>query len=250
MKTIINRYGKTILVIAGLILFYEILTDGTHILNSVVFPGVGKVARAYVRSFPELCRGLQSSLNKLVPAYLLALVIGISSGLYIGQRENLRMTLAPIFNGLSPIPATLLTTYAITVFPTFLAASRFIIFIGCLWPILNGTISGVTLIEKNYLDSARTLELKGLVLTLKVILPGALPTVLNGAKTALNASFLLLIVAEMFGSSSGLGYFVQYYTDFSKFDKVLAGILYMSLFIILVMQAFEMLRAYLLRWRK
>ena len=54
----------------------------------------------------------------------------------------------------------------------------------------------------------------------------------------------------MFGSSSGLGYFVQYYTDFSKFDKVLAGILYMSLFIILVMQAFEMLRAYLLRWRK
>ena len=249
MKTVVSRYGKTILLVLAMVFLYELLTDVFAILDSVIFPGLSRVFPALIFSLPELVKGLGSSLQKLLPAYGLALALGISVGLYVGERENLRKILMPIFNGLSPIPATLYTTYAITLFPTFSSASSFIIFIGCLWPILNGTISGVYLIDKHYINNAKILELKGFTKIRKVIFPGALPIILNGAKSALNSSFLLLIVAEMFGADSGLGYFVQYYSDFSKFDRVLAGMIFMSAFIILIMQAFEMLRSYLLRWR-
>ena len=175
MTAFFKRYAKTLLVIAGVILFYEIFTDIGGILNSVVFPGLSEVLPAFGKALPELFYGLWCSLQKLVPAFVLALVIGIGVGLPVGQSEELRKMLGPIFNGLASVPATLLTTYAITVFPTFQGASIFIIFLGCLWPILNGTISGVTLIEKSYINSARILELKGFTLTAKVILPGTMP---------------------------------------------------------------------------
>ena len=250
MKTFIRRYGGTVLIVLLLILAYEVLTDIGEILDPVIFPGLSRVIPTLFVCLPELLWGLYNSMLKLVPAYALALLVGIGVGLVVGQRKELRKTLAPVFSGFASVPATLLTTYAITIFPSFQSASVFIIFFGCLWPILNGTIAGVSLIEKCYLDSARSLELRGITMVNKVVLPAALPTILNGAKTSLNFSFLLLIAAEMFGASSGLGYFVQYYTDFSKFDRVIAGILFMAFFIIIIMQLFEALKSHLLRWRK
>jgi NitT/TauT family transport system permease protein len=110
------------------------------------------------------------------------------------------------------------------------------------------TIHGVVLIEERYLDNARTLGLSGTRLLRRVVFPAALPHIFSGAGMALVFSFILLTVAEMFGAKAGMGYFIQYYADFSDYPKVLAGMLFMSLVIICVMELFDLVQRRSLHW--
>jgi len=235
-------------IILGIVLLYELATDFNHWLEPVLFPGFSKIVPGFIASLPKLFAGLKSSLGLLIPGFLGAALAGIVLGLFIGLNPKIHKNLKPIIYALNPIPPTLFTPYAITLLPTFWHASVFIIFVGCFWPILNGTINGIVLIDQKYLDNAKTLELKGPKLLFNVILPAASPMILAGAGTGLTFSFILLTVAEMFATSSGLGHFIQYYADFSDYARVLAGLFFMSSFIILVMILFDKLKKKILFW--
>ena len=243
-----EQYLWTVVIIAVVILAYASLTDLSHRLDPVLFPGIGRIWVALLKSFPELCKDLLSSLLRLLPSYFAALVAGIGLGLLIGWSATARQIAAPIFHGLSPIPPTLYIPYAIAVFPTFWAASFFLIFIGAFWPVFLGTIRGVVLLEDRYLDNARMLRLHGWRLLTRVVFPAALPFIFNGAGMALVFSFLLLVVAEMFGTTWGLGYFIMRSADFSEYQNVLAGIIFMSVVIVLLMSVFDILQRKALHW--
>ena len=122
------------------------------------------------------------------------------------------------------------------------------IFIGTFWPIFLGSLQGVLIIEKHYLDNAKTLGLKGNDFLFKVIIPAASPHILSGAGSALIMSFLILTMAEMFGAESGMGYFIQYYTDFAQYDYVIAGMIFNSAVILIALLFFEKLKKRILFW--
>ncbi|GLI39431.1 ABC transporter permease subunit [Geobacter hydrogenophilus] len=244
----IKKYGRSIVLLAVLVLLFELATDLTGWLEPVLFPGLSKILPELKRSSPKLALGFLNSMGLLLPSYLLALVLGIGGGLLVGSSATLRAMLMPIFRGVSPIPPTMLIPYAIAVLPTFWLSSAFIIFAGAFWPILMGTIHGVVLLDARYLDNASTLGLRGFRLLRKVVFPGALPMIFSGAGMALVFSFILLTVAEMFGAKSGMGHFIQYYADFSDYPKVLAGMIFMSLVIILIMELFDLVQRRALHW--
>lgn len=248
MTSALAKYGRTLTLIALAVLLFELATDVTGSLEPVLFPGLSRILPELKRSLPKLGQGLLNSMGLLVPSYLLALVLGIGGGLLVGSSAMLRATLMPIFRGVSPIPPTMLIPYAIAVLPTFWLSSAFIIFAGAFWPILMGTIHGVALLEERYLDNASTLGLRGFRLLRLVIFPGALPMIFSGAGMALVFSFILLTVAEMFGAKSGMGHFIQYHADFSDYPKVLAGMLFMSLIIIVIMELFDLVQRRALHW--
>lgn len=79
--------------------------------------------------------------------------------------------------------------------------------------------------DHNTLTNLATLELKGLQKFFKVILPAASPTILGGFVNALRNTFIMLVYAQMYGATSGMGYYVKLYSDFGLFNKVwiLAG---------------------------
>lgn len=237
-----------IFIIAALIIPFELATDVYKWLDPVLFPGFVRIGPALIESLSQLGEGFVSSVGLLLPSYLFALLAGVAIGLVVGWYKPLKDNLIPIFHGVSPIPPTLYIPYAIAVFPTFWLSSAFIIFIGSFWPILMGTIRGVILLEDKYLDNARTLELKGWKLLIRVIFPASLPMIFNGAGTGLLFAFILLTVAEMFGAKSGLGFFIVHYADFSDYRKVLAGLIFMSGFIILVMSLFDFIQKRSLHW--
>lgn len=241
-------YRWTVIIIALTVFIYEWLTEISGTIDPLLFPGLSKILPTFFLQFGFLSSNLLSSLKLLLPAYLGALVLGVLTGLVVGWSEPLRRNLNPIFRGLSPFPPTMMIPYVIAVLPTFWSASVFIIGIGCFWPILTGTIHGVTIIEQRHIDNARMLNLKGVMFLRKVILPAAMPSIFSGVGIALVFSFVLLVVAEMFGATSGLGYFVQQQADFSEYAKVLAGLLYMSIFIILLMVIFDFVQHRMLYW--
>jgi NitT/TauT family transport system permease protein len=112
------KYSGSLLIVGSSLVLYQIATDITHVLDPILFPGLPKIAAAFVRSIPQLLEGLKSSLGLLIPSYSLALITGISGGIIIGLSPLLRKNLIPIIHALSPIPPILYIPYSITIFST------------------------------------------------------------------------------------------------------------------------------------
>ena len=248
MKKFIKNYGVIILIGVCIVLAYILLTDVFHVLSDFLFPSLKDVFLQVPEYIGQLLQGLKSSLYLLITAYVLAVVTAIALGTVIGLKSGLRKNVTPYINAFSAIPVPLLTPYAINLFPTFRAASIFLIWLAAFWVILGTTIGAVMSIDKRYLENAATLEMPRMQKLFKVVLPAASPSILVGCSIALTLSFMMLAVAEMFGADSGMAYFVQYYSDFARFDLVLLGFLFTAVVLVLIMYVFDKIKARILHW--
>lgn len=248
MKDRVKKNIGIILIGVGIVIVYELLTDVFGVLDTFLFVGLKTALPQFKDYIGDLMTGLVSSMKLLIPGFAIALGLGLFLGVTIGLSRPLRTNLTPYINGFSAIPATLLTPYAIRLFPSFAASSVFIIFLGSFWPILGSTITAVSTIDRRYLESCSTLEISGMERLFRVILPAASPTIFSGLQIAAKFAFVMLVVAEMIGASSGLGYFVQYYSDFARFDLVLDGFLFLALVLVLIMHVLDKIKEKSLKW--
>lgn len=239
----------TIVFVFVIILIYYILTDLTHLLDPVLFPGLVDIWNAFVESIPELMEALVSSSKLLLPSYFTALLSGLVLGVIIGLSPTISKALDPIISALMSVPPSTLTPYLIALMPTFYLSSSTLLFIAAFWRVLTGTISGIRMIEQRYINISKLMELKGSTYAFKVVLPAAAPSIFSGARSGLVVCFILLPVAEMFATSSGIGYFIQYYADFAEYAKVIVGILFMALYVVALMAIFDFVRKRALHWR-
>ena len=104
-----------IVVLAG----YVLLTDVFHVLNPFLFYSITVIPPLFSEYFGMLIEGLKSSLSLLIWAYMLALIFGIGLGALVGSKKLIRKNGAPYNTAFSAIPVTLLTPYAINLFPSF-----------------------------------------------------------------------------------------------------------------------------------
>ena len=235
------------LIILGLGILYYYATEN-NLVNPFLFPKVSAIVKAFHKNEDVMLLNLFSSLGMMIPSILISLTIALSVGIILGRNAILRDILHPIIYIFSVIPSILLSPFVLMIAPDFWTASVFLIVYGTVWSTLFATITGIMTIDKRYLDKAATLELKGLKKITKVILPAASPSILAGFVNSLRNTFVMLVYAEMYGSRYGMGFFVKKYTDFSLYDHAWGGFLFMVLILVIVMQSFDRLKEYLLRW--
>ncbi|WP_440950979.1 ABC transporter permease [Methanosphaerula subterraneus] len=238
------------LLLSVILLVWEVLFGKLAVLDPFLFPGPAKVFAVFGADWEIMLRGIGSSMFFLTSGYLLALVVAIPAGLYIGWRKRLFAVAYPVAKAVSPIPPTVYLPYAIVVLPTFSASSIFLIFIGSIWPIFVGTVYGVFSIDHRLINSARTLGLSEHQMVWRILLPGAMPSIFSGAMISLIMSFITLTVAEMIAATSGLGWYIEYHHQFANYDKVIAGMILIALVVIVVMFLFDRVQQHYLRWQQ
>jgi NitT/TauT family transport system permease protein len=246
----VTAAGDVLLIVYTLILLWELTTAKFGILDKFLYPTPGIVVKLFLEEIPTLLKGLRSSLYLLAFGYSLALVTGIPMGLYIGYKQRLKLAARPFAKVLGPIPPIVYIPYAIAILPTFRAASVFIIFLGAFWPIFTNSLNGVANIDKKIMDSAHTLSLKDREMIFHIILPGSISSIMSGASIGLSFSFILLTSAEMIGATSGMGWYVKYFSDFADYPRVIVGIIFIGIIVTAISFFFDKLERYLLRWRK
>ncbi len=238
----------------GAVIFFVLLawylaTTRFVVLDKMLFPQPEAVLKLFVAELPDMLKGLVNSLILLVSGYLLALATALPLGLLVGWRVRLFHAVNPFTKVLGPIPPIVYIPYAIALLPSFRAASIFVIFIGAFWPIFINTVSGVFNIPRGLLDSARVLNLREPTLLARVILPGAMPSICTGATLALVFAFVLLAAAELIGANSGIGWYVKNFADFADYQRVIVGIIFISIVVTAITWGTERLERRLLRWR-
>jgi NitT/TauT family transport system permease protein len=244
-----QKVNDIFLVLSVILLIWEIFFAKLALLDPFLFPSPARVFLVFQSDFNSMLRGLISSLRLLLLGYFLALSIAIPLGLWIGWRKRIFEVAYPVAKAVAPIPPTVYLPYSIVLLPTFSASSIFVIFIGAFWPIFVGTVYGVFSIDQRTINSARTLGLREHCLLRRIVFPAAMPSIFSGALIALILSFITLTVAEMIGATSGLGWYIEYHHQFANYDKVIAGMIFTALVVIGVMQVFDRIQRYYLRWQ-
>ncbi len=236
-------------IIFTVLLAWYLLTTRYVVLDKMLFPQPEAVLRLFVAELPDMLKGLLNSLILLVSGYCLALATALPLGLVVGWRARLFHAVNPLTKVLGPIPPIVYIPYAIALLPSFRAASIFVIFIGAFWPIFINTVNGVFNIPKGLLDSARVLNLKERTLLVRIILPGAMPSICTGATLALVFAFVLLAAAELIGANSGVGWYIKNFADFADYQRVIVGIIFISIVVTAITWGTERVEKHLLRWR-
>lgn len=247
VKAFFQKYWLTICIYVGLFLLYFYMTE-KGLANSYLFPSVKNIKEALVENKGVMFLNMVSSFKLMIPSILISLAIALAIGTILGMNSRLRDALHPVIYTFSVVPSILLSPFALLLSPNFWVASLFLIVYGTVWATLFATITGIMTIDKRYLDKAETLELHGFKKLTKVILPAASPSILAGFVNSLRSTFVMLVYAEMYGAQYGMGFFVKKYAEFGLYDNTWCGFIFMVIVLVIVMQIFEMLKKYLLKW--
>ncbi|MDR0197540.1 MAG: ABC transporter permease subunit [Oscillospiraceae bacterium] len=235
------------------LIFWVLATVKLNVVSnakSAVFPPPGAVLAQFVSDIKITVTNVRDSLDLVFRGYLLAMITAIPLGLILGWNVRVGAAATYITKFLSSISPLVYTPYAIVLLPSFRAASIFVIFVASFWPTLAGTMSGVLNVEKNIIDSAKTLSVGRVTMLSRVVLPASLPQVFIGCNQGLSISFILLVSAEMIGARSGIGYYVNNYVNFGNYTSALAGVFVIGIVVSVITFFFNLLQRFLLRWKK
>ncbi|OEK08195.1 nitrate ABC transporter permease [Flavivirga aquatica] len=176
----------------------------------------GKAAITYTGR-PSFIDQIIMSLKTVFAGFLLALVIAIPLGIFIGLSPTLKSAFnwfIQIFKPVSPVVWYLLVFMIVkTILIDSNDDSSFIIsFISVglcsMWATLVNTAMGVSSVDKDYINVAKVLKLGPFQKVFKVILPSSLPLIFTGLKITLSVAWMVLIAIELLAQSPGLGLFV------------------------------------------
>ncbi len=233
-----------------LLIAWTLATAKGNLLREVLFPAPGRVLRQLIEDREKIVVNIRSSLGIIIKGYLLAAIIAIPAGLFIGWKNRLGNAATYIAKFCSAIPPIVYIPYGIALLPTFQSVSVFVIFLAAFWPILAGTMSGVINVDRKVIDSAKVLNVSGGTMLFSVILPASLPQIFVGCNQGLTVAFVLLTSAEMIGARAGLGYYVKNYSDFGDYTRTIVGILLIGIVVVGITFLFNKLQQYLLRWKR
>ena len=207
------------------LIVWEVVSTDLRLTHPVLIPIPENVFAVFPNKADELALNVQSSMILLIEGFITSLIAGNIIGLFVGWMPKLREAVYPIAHVLAPVPAIVFAPYLVMLLPSFKAAAVAVIFLGIFWPTLRNTILRVESMNKNIINSARMLDLPTHVMIFRVLVPYTYPAVVTGLKTQLPTAMLMLVMAEMYGATSGLGYFVINYTNYANYTNVVAGII-------------------------
>jgi nitrate/nitrite transport system permease protein len=183
------------------------------------FPTLGQMGEAFVThvSDPFYDRGsndkgigiqLGHSLGRVALGYLIACLMAVPLGFLIGMSPLVYRALNPFIQVLKPISPLAWMPLALYTIKDSGISGIFVIFICSVWPLLINTAFGVASVRRDWLNVAKTLEVRPLRKAFAVILPAAAPTILTGARISIGIAWLVIVAAEMLVGGTGIGYFV------------------------------------------
>lgn len=225
-----NKFTPFILPII-IILFWYLITGVLHLASPYVLPSPVDVCISAwnIIVSGKLLTNTLDTLFKVFAGLILASIIAIPLGILLGWYSKLEDICTFVISVLRPIPPVAWIPFSILWFGIGTVPAVFIIFMGCVFPILVYTIDGVKRTDKVLVESAQTLGASDWDVLRTVVVPSVVPYVVSGLKVGIGIALMCTISAEMIGSSSGLGHMILIATNLFDTGTTVVGMLVIGL---------------------
>lgn len=170
-----------------------------------------------------------ASLERVAYGYTLAVIVGVSLGVLVGQSTWAMRGLDPVFQVLRTVPPLAWLPISLAGFQDSNPSAIFVIFITAIWPIIINTSVGIRNIPEDYRNVARVLRLNGAEYFAKVMLPAAAPYIFSGLRIGVGLSWLAIVAAEMLIGGVGIGFFIWDAWNASLISDIILALIYVGI---------------------
>ena len=222
----------------------------TGVISSRILPAPSAVALAFWVTLRngELVHHTLISTQRAFYGLLIGGGIGFVLGVVNGALPLAEKLTDSSLQMLRNVPHLAIIPLVILWFGIDESAKIFLVAIGVAFPIYLNTFRGIRMVDRGLIEMGRIYGLSPLALYTRVILPGALPSILVGLRYALGIMWLTLIAVETISAQSGIGYMTMNAREFLQTDVVLLGIIIYALLAKLADMATRWLERRALAW--
>ncbi len=214
-------------IVPGLLILVWQAAGQTGMLRAQILPMPTAVASAActLARTGELWSHVEISAWRALTGFAIGGGIGFALGMANGLSRLSEAVLDSTLQMVRNIPHLALIPLVILWFGVDEQAKIFLVALGVFFPIYVNTLHGVRSVDRHLLEMGRAYGMTGRQIFLRIVLPGALPSVFVGLRYGLGIMWLTLIVAETISASSGIGYMAMNAREFMLVDVVVFAIL-------------------------
>jgi NitT/TauT family transport system permease protein len=198
---------------------------------------------------PRLWNDLYVSALEFWGGYLLACLLGVPLGILLGWYRKLNYFVDPWINFMNALPRVALLPLIVLWLGIGIWSKVAIVFLGAFFSILINTMYGVRTVDAQLVAVARSFRASQFRLFLTVVLPGSLPFVLAGLRLGVGRALIGVIVGELYASSAGLGHMINVASHTLQTDRMLVGVLILTLLGVVMVEALRLVEKRVQRWR-
>lgn len=220
--------------------------------NPIILPSISKVMVNFLHAtdnfigLGSIPKNIFVSLLRVLLGYSVGVIIAVPLGILMGYKDTVNSLFENFINLFRPVPplawvplvlgwfgvSSLATVFGLkqgsmyVYLSNFKISMIFIIALGTFFPVLTNVTFGVKNVRQTLIDSAKVLGASERDIFLKILIPAAAPTIINGLRTGLGIAWACLVSAEMLpGSLSGVGYLITHAYELARTDLVITGII-------------------------
>ena len=227
------------------------LTARLGLVSSLALPPLSKVLVAWADLVAdgELVTNGLSSLYRAGVGLLLAVVIGAGLGVLMAWWRPVNVVLSPLVEVFYPMPKSALIPVTVLWLGFGDGSKILLIFLGCMLPVTLGAFNGARGSDRVLVWSARSMGASRMRVLRDVVLPSAMPELLNGIRTALALSFILLVSSELIVAQKGFGYLIGFLGASGSYEGMYAVVLTVAFLGFAADRAYLLLARRVLQWR-
>jgi len=241
------RYSPLLLLALG----WELVAQ-LELVSASVLPSLSQVAAAWIELLQDgdLLTNGASSLYRAGMGLLLAIVIGASLGIFMAWWRPLELLFAPLVEMFYPMPKSALIPVTVIWLGFGDGSKILLILLGCMLPVTIGAFNGTRGTDRALVWSARSMGAGRLRMLWDVVVPSAMPELLNGVRTALALSFILLVSSELIVAQKGFGYLIGFLGANGSYEGMFAVVLTVAFLGFAADRGYQMFMDWMLRWQQ
>jgi NitT/TauT family transport system permease protein len=245
MKTAL-RYSPLLL----LAVLWEIAAR-LELVSSSALPPLSDVIMSWWEMIKdgELPDNAGISLYRAGMGLLLSVVFGTMLGVAMAWWKPVNVLLSPLVEIFYPLPKSALIPVTVIWLGYGDGSKILLIFLGCMLPVTIGAFNGARSSEQVLVWSARSMGASRLRMLWDVVIPSAMPELLNGIRTALALSFILLVSSELIVAQKGFGNLIGSLGANGSYDAMYAVVLTVAFLGFAADRIYMMITRRALAWR-
>lgn len=233
-----------------LLMVFDLLTLKLAILPLPYFAWVDRIMNSMLEDKSFLLESTLASLKLLFTGYFIGAILGIICGIFAGYSKKVDYWLDPFLKLLGPIPTTTWIPVVMVLSTSLFGGAVFIIALGVWFQTTLATMTGIKNVDSSYYEAAKTLGANEHELVTKIAIPSASPNIFQGLISAMSSACTSLIVAEMLGVESGLGWYITWKSSWADYSSMYGAIILLALNFIIVNIILKKISNRVLVWQK
>jgi NitT/TauT family transport system permease protein len=166
-----------------------------------------------------------ASAGRVLAGFSLGSIVAIVVGISAGVSSTMRSMVDPGINALRSVSISAWVPLALILFGIGFKPAVFLTALCTFFPVYVNVLAGARSVDRKLIQAADMLGASRFQIVTRVVIPWTLPAMVTGLRVAAALAWTTVVIAEMLGAQSGIGYTLIYSYNQFQFDYVVAGMI-------------------------